>query len=409
MSSNADRRIVLWLLAVVAVVVLLTAFVAPVTRDDDPMPTTYNSGTHGAKAAFLLLTRLGYTVSRADAAAADTLDSADAAHTTYILAGPYLPNEEAQKRDYGSIERFLQRGGRVLATGSRGAYFLPGGRTGNATQFVGELCTSTPEGMGELAQAGPISTYDVTPWDALEPAVHVDQRCGTDAVVVHRSYAGGGEMIWWASAEPLTSRGIARDNSLHLLLLAVGQATGDHARRVIFDEFYHAQQGSPSDYLKGLPLRSLIVQASLLVALLLLSYSRRSGPIREPMRLPRSSPIEFARNMGALYERAGATEPATEAARRRLIQFLVSACGLTVAAASAPASEVAGVIGDRFGIDPGPLAQVLERADAARYDKLRPRDALTLVRAVDREIHRLRSVMQANNSFGRHTNSLETM
>jgi hypothetical protein len=408
MSGNADRRMALWLLGAVLVIVLLTALVAPVTRDDDPMPTTYNSGTHGAKAAFLLLTNLGYNVSRSDVTVADALDSADAEHTTYILASPYTPNEEAQKREYGAIERFLQRGGRVLATGSRGAYFLPGGRTGSATQFVGELCTSTPEGAGELAQAGPIATYDVTPWNAPEPAVRVDQRCGSDAVVVHRPYAKGGQMIWWASAEPLTNRGIAQDNSLHLLLLAVGPATGDHARRVIFDEFYHSQQGSPSDYLKGLPLRSLVVQASLLIALLLFSYSRRSGPIREPMRLPRTSPIEFARNMGALYERAGATEPATEAARRRLTQFLVSACGLTVTAANAPASEVAGVIGDRFGIDPQPLAQVLERADAARYDKLRPRDALTVVRAIDREIDRLRNVMQANSSLRKHTNSLET-
>ena len=405
-----DRRIVLWLLAAVIAIVGLTAFVAPVTHDDDPMPTTYNSGTHGAKAAFLLLGELGYDVSRSDASAAATLDAADAPHTTYILAGARTPAEGEQKTEYAAIERFLQRGGRVLASGFSAAYFLPGGRTGNGTQFVGELCTTTPEGAGELAQVGPVSTYDASPWNAPEPAVRVDQRCGSDAVVVHRPYANGGQMVWWSSSEALTTRGIAKDNSLHLLLLSVGPAKGKGARRVIFDEFYHGEQASATDYLKGLPLRSLAVQASLLVLLLLFSYSRRSGPIREPLLVPRSSPVEFAQNMGALYQRAGATEPATEASRRRLVQFLTSACGLTAAAANAPAHEVATAIGDRFGIQTQTLQQVLERADAARYDKLRPRDALTLVQAVDREIERLRKTLPttASNSLGKLTKTVET-
>ena len=53
---------------------------------------------------------------------------------------------------------------------------------------------------------------------------------------------------------------------------------------------------------------------------------------------------------------------------------------------------------------------MLERADAARYDKLRPRDALTLVQAVDREIERLRKALpaSANTSIGKLTNTVET-
>jgi hypothetical protein len=410
LSGGADRRIVLWLLGGVVAVVALTAFVAPVTHDDDPTPTTYNSGTHGAKGAFLLLGELGYEVTRSDVAAAQALDAADAPHTTYILAEPYAPPEGEQEQQYGAVERFLQRGGRVLATGFRGAYFLPGGRTGKATRFVGALCTTVPEGAGDLAQVGAVATYDLTPWNAPEPAVRVDQRCGSDAVVVHRPYPHGGEMVWWSSAEALTNRGIAADNSLHLLLLSVGPAKGADARRVIFDEFYHTEKAAATDYLKGLPLRSLAVQAGLLIVLLLLSYSRRSGPIREQLRVPRTSPLEFAQNMGALYQRAGVTEPATEAARRRLVQFLVSACGLTPAVANADAPTVATSVADRFGIDPQPLQRVLERADAARYDKLRPRDALTLVQAIDREIARLRNAMPVSlsKSLGKRTNTVET-
>ena len=177
---------------------------------------------------------LGYQTTRSTAPAAETLDAVDAPHTTYILAGPNAPGEEAEKREHASIERFLRRGGRVLATGFDGADFLPGGRTGSATQFVGELCTTVPEGSGELAQAGPVAAYDAAPWTSPEPLVRVDQRCGADAVVVHRPYPHGGMMVWFASAEPISNRGLTHDNSLHLLLLAVGPSSGEGARRVIF-------------------------------------------------------------------------------------------------------------------------------------------------------------------------------
>ena len=330
-KGNADRRIVLWLAGGVLLLIVLTAGFAPVTRDDDATPTTYNSGTHGAKAAYLILESLGYSVSRSDQPLMTALDGADAQHTTLVLAGPHAPGEESQKREYAAVGRFLQRGGRVLSTGFFGAYFLPGGRTGGATQFIDGLCHTTAEGRSAYALAGSIDLFDQTPWNALDPLVRVDQRCGDDAAVVHRTYPNGGEMVWWSNSEPLSTRGIAQDSSLSLLLAAVGPASGEHARRVVFDEFYHGEQAAPSDYLKGLPLRSLLLQATLLIALLVFSFSRRSGPIREPLYVPRTSPVEFAENMGALYERAGATEPATEAARRRLLHFLAATCGLPAA------------------------------------------------------------------------------
>ena len=71
-AGNADRRIVLWLAGGVLLLIVLTAVFAPVTRDDDATSSTYNPGTHGAKAAYLLLESLGYNVSRSDAPLAAT-------------------------------------------------------------------------------------------------------------------------------------------------------------------------------------------------------------------------------------------------------------------------------------------------------------------------------------------------
>lgn len=393
-TAGADRRILLWLCGGVLLLIVLTALFAPATSDDDPVPSTYNSGTHGAKAAFLLLSDLGYTVSRSEVRTVDALEAADAPHTTYILAAPEAPAADAEKREYQAIQRFLERGGRVLATGFRGAYFLPGGRTGEPTRTMSALCETAPEGRSAYAAAGSVALYDVSTWNAAEPLVRVDQRCGADAVAIHQSFPHGGEMMWWSSAEPLTTRGLAQDNSLRLLLAAAGPASG---RRVLFDEFYHGVQTSPSDYLRGLPLRSLTAQAGLVVALLLFSFSRRSGPIREPMAVPRTSPVEFAQNMGALYQRAGATQPVTEAARRRMLHVLGTACGLPRETLQGSSVGIAAAVHTRFGLNPQPLEDVLGKLEQARYERLRPREALKLVRSANAEMLRLIRVTRSSS------------
>ncbi len=400
-AAGTDRRIVLWLAGGVLLLIVLVSVFAPATRDDDPRPTTYNSGTHGAKAAFLLLADLGYSVLRSNEDVVAALEQADAQHTTYILAEPNAPGEESQKREYESLHRFLDRGGRVLATGFAGAHFLPGGRTGEVTQMLNGLCNTTTEGHSAYTAVGSVATYDDSPWNAADPLVRVDHRCGNDAVVVHRSFPNGGEMVWWSTAEPFSNRGLAQDSSLHLLLTAIGPSAG---RRVVFDEFYHGAQGSPSDYLKGLPLRSLAVQVALLFGLLVFSFSRRSGPVRDPTPAVRTSPIEFARNMGALYERAGATQPATEAARRRLLHFLAASCGLPADVLRGSAGGIASLVQGRFGLDATTLQAALEQAEGARYDRLRPREALLVVRNLDRERERLQAAIDTRQrqAAGKH-------
>lgn len=387
-APNADRRAVLWMLGGIVLLIALITLFAPATGDEDPTPTTYNVGAAGWKGAYLVLERLGYRVSRSTSPAS-MLDNVDAAHTTYLLAAPNTPAEDVQKRDYDAVERFLRRGGRVIAAGPAGAYFLPDGRSGRPTQFVGQLCNATPEGNGVLTQVGSFALYDAAPWNALEPLVRVDARCGADAVMVHRDYPQGGAMIYLASSEPFSNRGLKQDQALHLLLLAVG----DTHRAVMFDEFYRGEQVTPSEYLKGLPLRSLMVQAALVLLLLMFTYTRRSGPIREPVATPRASPLEFVESMGALYERAGVSQPATESARRRLISFLISSYGLPPDSANS-ASAVGDFLLHRLSTNQDELIAVLQRLWSARYETLRPRDALALVRATDAEIERLQNELK---------------
>ena len=251
---------------------------APRKSGNDPRPIVTNNGTAGARAAFLLLPQLGYKVERWDAPE-DQLDHVDASKTTLIMADVYIDPKQ-QKLTEAAVKRFLERGGRVLDTG--GGTLLPNGETRPATAQHTDLCYTTPEGQGPLAQAGQLSMADNGMWNEkdskLGPALHVEQRCGEDAVVV-RYAVGKGEAIWWSSSKPLTNAGLREDANLRLLLATVG-ASG---RTVLFDEYSHGAAPGFWDAAKDLPLRWLVAQFVLIALLLILSFSRRNGPLRMPV------------------------------------------------------------------------------------------------------------------------------
>ncbi len=115
MAASRDRRFVLGILgAMVALIVGFSIF-APANDDSDLSPTTYNSGSAGTKAAYLLLGELGYAAGRWEMPSGN-LKKVDAEKATLILAEPNFPTENA-KQVQGDIADFLSRGGRVLATG----------------------------------------------------------------------------------------------------------------------------------------------------------------------------------------------------------------------------------------------------------------------------------------------------
>jgi hypothetical protein len=382
--ANRERRIVLSFAGAMLLLIVAASFLAPPADDSDKSPTTYNSGTAGIKAAYLLFGDLGYTTSRWEQTTF-ALSNVDASHTTVIFAEPVVPSEklEASRRD---IKAFLQRGGRVLATGQEGASLLPNAATALSTQPFQKLCLTSPEGRSALARAGQVSIADEARWTALAPAFHVEQWCGGDAVVV--SYrVGAGTAIWWSSALPLTNRGLKDDASLKLLLASV--AGSDSGQHILFDEYFHGVQTSLSNLTRDLPLPQIGWQVAAVALLLVLSFGRRNGPIRAAVRVPRTSPIEFAESMGQLYRKAGATQAATESARRRLLRFLSDRCGLPKDVVRSDAATIAEALNSRFPGDWRPLAEHLNQAAEARYQSLAPRSAFALVKALDHDLKSL--------------------
>lgn len=385
-ANHRERNMVLAFAGAASLAIIAASFLAPQNDDSDRSPTTYNSGTAGVKAAYLMLPELGFTTNRWEQPPS-ALAEVDAPHTTLVFVEPDVPSDKVERfRD--DIAEFLKRGGRLVMTGQDGALLLPNGGATQPTQPLDSVCLTTPEGRGPLARAGEVMIDDNFRWAMLSPAVHVEQWCGGDAVVV--SYkVGAGSVVWWSSARPLTNRGLKEDSSLKLLLASIANPAGER-RNILFDEYLHGPGTSLYDLTRGLPLTQIAWQLGVVAILLVLSYSRRNGPIRQVARLPRTSPLEFAESMGQLYRKAGATQASTEGARARLITFLRDRCGLGSEISQSDPAKVAAVLEVRFPGDWTPLSQHLQEAAEARYKTLAPKSALTLVRALHSDLESLR-------------------
>ena len=417
--GNSARVVLLVSLAGLLLVIAVAVF-AP-GAEDDPTPATWNTGKAGAKAALLLLSALGYRAAASERPLTElsALSAEKAARTTLILAeagaDPGLPVDEL-KADRAALAAFLKRGGSVLATGLAGATLLDRAEVRVSTRMFQGLCLTTPEGRSPLARAGSVALAVPVSW-AGDPStqVSVAQRCGQEAVVT-RWRVGAGTATWWSSSKPLSNQGLHNEASLRLLLASVSPFDGaglrpiDRAGKpgqiILFDESLHALGSAHlASPLQGLPLPLLLAQAGLVAALLLFSFSRRHGPVR-PARTPsgvygapaRTSPLEFAYSMGALYHRAGATSAPLEAAERRLHRVLATAAGLPQAVLRAGPAAIGGALRARFGEQDAwdVLERDLTRAQAAG-DRPAPgpaipgppipgppiQEALAIVRALD--------------------------
>lgn len=374
-----NRRIVLWTGAIILLLIVAVSVLAPATETDDLRPSTYNTGPRGAKAAFLMLQAIGRTSARLKGPISE-LRTTDAANTTLVLAAPvYSPTDHDAIA--AAVKEFLERGGRVLTTGPSGALLLPDGKAGPSTVFVTGVCHTTPAN-GPLAAAGHVEMVDNGTWNGSKNA-EIAQRCGQDAVVVQMP-VGKGEAVWWSSASPLTNARLNNDANLRLLLLSAGEG-----RQVLWDESLHEEPAGLWSAARGLPLGWLIAQLVLIAMLLVLSFSRRNGPLRAPVATPRSSPVEFALSMGDLYEKAHVTTAATDAARRTLLRAIAHDAGVPQVIVNEGPQAIVSALQERLGGDWTAVGAHLKEAAAAETPT--QRDALAVSRALLEDAEKIRA------------------
>ena len=243
-----------------------------------------------------------------------------------------------------------------------------------------------PAAPTALTRGGDIKLPIASHWEMNRTRDVVHYVCGESAVVV--SYKiGAGEVVWWASAVPLTNAGIKEAGNLELLLNSIG----GRDRRVLWDEYFHGhEERSLWSSVADTPLRWALLQLGIVAVALLLTFSRRSGPLRPLVEESRLSPLEFVRTLGGLYQSAHATNAAVEASFQRFRQLLTRRL---VMRADTPAAELARAAQTRLGFAPPGFAATLERCEQAIADPDLPeKPAVELTQALNKYLGQLQLI-----------------
>jgi hypothetical protein len=347
-------------LAVAAAGTILLTTASFVVAPPDALPrndgSSYAPHPDGARAAYLLLQQLGYSVDRSFEPLAAL--RRDPATTTLVIA---LPAVRPSDQDGRALRDFLSRGGRVLIAGAETAWFLPevpkrmGTRSSHPRKQLaavpGPLTAGAPEVELPSAGAGvPLESPLVPVYGTYE-----------DAAVLAGRIANG-HVVWWAGAGPLLNGGIARPGHVELLVNSIGPSAG---RTVLWDEFYHGHTRSLWSYFAGTPLPFALLQMMGLAGAALFTFTRRHKPVRALVAEPRTSPLEFIDTMGGLYERARAANAAVATVRSRVRRQLLDAAGLPP---STPDERLVHVVGERLSLG-ADVASVMKRSQDASFDR----------------------------------------
>src|SRR5439155_24158525 len=129
---------------------------------------------------------------------------ADPADLTLVLASPSgAPSEQ----DHKALRRFVEEGGRVIATGAGGAAFL-GGTTDPSRSRSADPAMYTAVLPSRRATGAP--TIRIAPEaedPRLDPA-YVPIYGSDREAVVRAARIGRGLAIWWAGSTPLSNAAI---------------------------------------------------------------------------------------------------------------------------------------------------------------------------------------------------------
>jgi hypothetical protein len=353
------------------------------------MPSTYLSGRHGAKAAYQSLVRAGYSIERWERPLAE-LGASATPDTVVIIAQPFTPDKE----DFKAVQQIVSRGGRVLATGLWGGYLLPNGKASTPKNFTFAACQLDAQGLDMLAGTGEVWMVPDATWDAGNPTQRTQYSCAGQPAVVEYDYAKG-HLVWWASSTPLENASLARAADFDLLLNSIGPREGRH---FYWDESLHGEIRSTWSFVTGPTVPMLWTGMILVTILIIFSFSRRSGPLRELPPAARATPIEFLDALGSLYRSAGATSTAVSIALERFRRTALRMCGLRQSPMAA--EELAMAIRRRFpNADPALEDDLRSCEDATNNEKIEPREALKAIQILHRHRQLLMDATRPGSTF----------
>lgn len=377
-----DRKLLLWCVTAAGVLAIAAGFLLPNgDNNENRLPSTYLSGRHGALAAYETLVRSGYLIERWERPLSE-LAPTTGQETVVIFAEPFTRETE----DIQAVRQILERGGRVLATGYWGGYLLPNGASAPPREFNFAACQLEPEGLDPLASSGEVWMIPEATWQVGKPTDRVQYSCAGQPAVVEYDW-GKGHVVWWASSTPLENGSLARARNLDLLLNSLGPREGKH---FYWDESLHGEIRSTWTYAGGPALTMLRIGLVTLAVLVLFSFSRRSGPVRELPPPVRATPVEFVEALGSLYRNAGAATTAVAIAWERFRRQALRLCGMR--GERMDAAEIAAMLERRFpGVEHTLQADLKACEEAAGADSIHPKEALRLVQLLASHMEELTS------------------
>jgi len=385
--DSRDLRYVIGALAVMVALLGLTFAIGPVAKQNSiGFPSTYAPEWRGAKAAYLLLDGLGYRVERWEKPPEDLPENSAGAVLVLVE-----PQEESTAGETAALRRFLSNGGRVLAVGADAADFLPDFDAAGAEEYDPQtktyaalLPSAITHDAPEISMVSPDAfTSSVHPWLALYG------KGGEIGVLTYR--IGKGQVIWWASASPLTNGMIRDKNNLDFFLNCIGPR---RTTRVYWDEYFHGARASFFSYFANGPLPWAGLQIGIAFIAVMVTFSRRSGAMRMPATESRLSPLEFVDTLGDLYQSAHASPAAVSVAYRR---FRMSLSRKLSTPPKAKLPEIARLAGTRFGWPEEELLDTLARSERAmRNINLDEAEALYVVRRLHEFSARLEPKVRAD-------------
>lgn len=370
----SDRRLLILGAAFLVVISLLAAAVTPPdANDESSIPSSYSTASGGARAAYTLLEKLAYEVQRWEQSPTELPSNP----TDYllVLAQPVFPASAAEKQ---AIHRFVHAGGTVLAIGSSAAALVPEGST--AEYETEDFAWKSFPAVQPASLTRGVEHIKMTPasrWDAKLGSHQVMYAEGHNAVVV-RYPSGKGTVIWWAAATPLTNAGLPLEGNLQLFLNSVG-SPGEYT--ILWDEYFHGQRRSIGSFLAQTPVPWAFAQLCLVAALILITFSRRSGPVQVRESESRLSPLEFVETLGDLYHRAQAGSAAVSVSYAHFRMLLTRRLGLPV---NAPVEQLHQAARERLGWTKPGFYEALRAADrGSRNPQVGNEEALRIVQALE--------------------------
>jgi hypothetical protein len=394
--SSGDKKL-LWVTVLLTVVFAAGAAVVAPPRDpeDSPIPSSYSSTRSGALAAYLLLEDRGFPVQRWQRSPEELPTGTN---SVLVLA---LPAREVTAKHRAALLNYISQGGRVLFIGSGLQRFFPLPATKAANLSISiPYQPIAPSYLTRGAQA--IQMQASYEWTGERPKGTPQAETSTLALyglpkrpVVTVTSLGDGEILWWAGTQPLTNGGLVELQNTSLFLNAMSNSDGS-PRSVLWDEYFHGDDSSLWSYIAKTPVPSGLWQLALAAAIVLFSFSRRSGPSVAPAVTSRLSPLEFVDTMGQLYQRADATAVAVEVPYLRLRRQLARRVGRE---SSLTDAELAAISAQRLGVTEKELRETLEAARAvANAPKAAGKDALTLSQTLAQYSHQFGSVRPIRNT-----------